>query len=81
MKISRNTSACTLQKPDIPKAPGSKTNNIDGQQKINQVILATFGDTNNMQVTQITDKNGNQKKLIKIKKPKKIETNSIATNG
>ena len=41
--------------------------------------MATFGDTKNMQVSEIIDKNGNQKKLIKIKRPKKQITASAAS--
>jgi hypothetical protein len=33
--------------------------------------MATFGNKNNMLVTEVTDQNGNQKKIIKIKRQKK----------
>ena len=33
--------------------------------------MATFGNKNNMLVTERTDQNGNQKKIIKIKRVKK----------
>ena len=33
--------------------------------------MATFGDKNNMQVTEKIDHNGNAKKIIKIKRQKK----------
>ena len=33
--------------------------------------MATFGNKNNMQVTERIDQNGNQKKIIKIKRQKK----------